>query len=152
MQMYRLLQVCSCKLRSLDLHNWYLPSPSLKCRISGNDPDLLNQNLHLNHLVVQSLSHFRLFATPWTAARQASLTFTISQSLLKLLSIESVMLSNVLILFSSCPQSFSESGSFPGSRLFTLDGQSIGASANLSPRQSTCMDWELQRMESYHVL
>ena len=50
--MYRLLQVCSCKLRSLDLHNWYLPSPSLKCRISGNDPDLLNLNLHLNLLAV----------------------------------------------------------------------------------------------------
>ena len=47
---------------------------------------------------VQSLSCVRLFATPWTAARQASLTFTISLSLLKLMSIESVMLSNHLIL------------------------------------------------------
>ena len=41
--------------------------------------------------VVQSLSHVPLFATPWTAARQASLSFTISQILLKLISIESVM-------------------------------------------------------------
>ena len=46
---------------------------------------------------VQSLSHVRLFAT-WTAARQASLSLTISQSLLKLMSIQSVMPSNHLIL------------------------------------------------------
>ena len=49
-------------------------------------------------LVVQSLSHVQLFGTPWTAAHQASLPFTISQSLLKLMSIESVMPSNHLIL------------------------------------------------------
>ena len=47
---------------------------------------------------VQSFSHVWLFATPWTAACQASLSFTISQSLLKLLSIESVMPSSHLIL------------------------------------------------------
>ena len=47
---------------------------------------------------VQSLSHVLLFATPWTAACQASQSITKSQSLLKLLSIESVMLSNHLIL------------------------------------------------------
>ena len=44
------------------------------------------------------LSHIRLFATPWTAACQASLSSTISQSLFKLMSIESVMSSNHLIL------------------------------------------------------
>ena len=47
---------------------------------------------------VQSLSCVQLFATPWTAARQASLSITISQSLLKLMSTESVMPSNHLIL------------------------------------------------------
>ena len=47
---------------------------------------------------VQSLSHFQLFATPWTAARQASLSITNSQSLLKLMSIKLVMPSNHLIL------------------------------------------------------
>ena len=47
---------------------------------------------------VQSLSHIRLFVTPWTAARQASLSITNSQSLLKLMSIELVMPSNHLIL------------------------------------------------------
>ena len=49
-------------------------------------------------VVVQSLSHIWLFLTPWTAACQASMSFTISQSLLKLMSIELVMLSNHLIL------------------------------------------------------
>ena len=48
--------------------------------------------------VVRSLSHVRLSVTPWTAARQASLSFTISQSWLKLMSIESVMPSKHLIL------------------------------------------------------
>ena len=45
-------------------------------------------------VLVQSLSRVQLFVTPWTAARQASLSFTISWSLLNLMSIESVMLSN----------------------------------------------------------
>ena len=49
-------------------------------------------------VVVQLLSHIRLFATPWTAPRQASLSITNSQSLLKLMSTESVMPSNHLIL------------------------------------------------------
>ena len=53
--------------------------------------------------VVQSLSHVQLFETPWTAAHQASLSFTIAQSLLKLMSIESVMPSSHLIL--RCPLS-----------------------------------------------
>ena len=56
---------------------------------------------HTSFVVVQLLSHVQLFATPWTAARQASLSFTVSQSLLSLMSIESVMPSNHLIL--CCP-------------------------------------------------
>ena len=48
--------------------------------------------------VVQQLSQVRLFETPWTAACQASLSFTISQSLCKLMSIELVMPSNHLVL------------------------------------------------------
>ena len=51
--------------------------------------------------VVQSLSCVQLFVTPWTAAHQASLSFTISWNLLKLMSIESVMLSHHLVL--CCP-------------------------------------------------
>ena len=59
-------------------------------------------NVYTIHLTqfssVQSLSHFQLFATPWTAARQASLSITNSWSLLKLMSFELVMPSNHLIL------------------------------------------------------
>ena len=95
-------------------------------------------------VLVQSLSCVRLFATPWTAACQASLSFTISQSLLKLMSIESMTLSNHLILclpFSSCPQSFLASGSFPMSQLFESGGQSIGASASASVLPVNVQGW-----------
>ena len=71
--------------------------------------------------LVQSLSGVPLFKTPWTAARQASLSITSSQSLLKLMSIESVMPSNHFILFipfSSYLQSFPASGSFQVSQFF----------------------------------
>ena len=82
-------------------------------------------------LVVQSLSHVRLFVTPWTAACQVSWTFTTSRSLLKLMFIESVMPSNHLILpFFSCLQSFPAIGSFLMSWLFASGGQSIGTSAS----------------------
>ena len=51
-----------------------------------------------NVIVVQSLIHIQLVATPWTVAHQPSLSFTVSQSLLKLMSIELMMPSNHLIL------------------------------------------------------
>ena len=75
---------------------------------------------------VQSLSHVRLFATLWTAACHSSMSINNSQSLLKLMFIESVMLPNHLILchpFSSCLQSFPASGSFLKSQFFTSGGQ-----------------------------
>ena len=59
---------------------------------------LLNIFLSIIFSSVQSLMHVQLFATPWTAARQASLSITNSWSLLTLMSIESVMPSNHLIL------------------------------------------------------
>ena len=65
---------------------------------------------------VQSLSCVRFFLTPWTAARQASLSFTISWSLLKLLSIESVMPSNHLIL---CHSLLLPTSIFPSIRVFS---------------------------------
>ena len=65
---------------------------------------------------VQSLSHVWLFATPWTAARQASLSITNSRSLLKLMSIEWVMTSNHLIL--CCPL-FLPPSIFPSIRVFS---------------------------------
>ena len=67
-------------------------------------------------VVVQSLSCVRLFATPWTAAHQASLSFTIFWSLLKLMSIESVMPSNLLIL---CHRLLLLPSIFPSIRVFS---------------------------------
>ena len=84
---------------------------------------------------VQSLSCVLLFATPWTAAHEASLSSTNSWSLLKLVSIKSLMPSNHLILCHPLlllPQSFPASGSFPVSQLFPSGDQRIGASASAS--------------------
>ena len=84
---------------------------------------------------VQSLSRVRLFAAPWTAAHQASLSITNSQSLLKLMSVESVMPSKHLILCHPLlllPSIFPASGAFPRSQFFASGGQSIGASASAS--------------------
>ena len=83
--------------------------------------------------VVHSLSPVQLFATRGTAACQVSPSFTISPSLLKLMSIESVMpsISSSVIRFSSCLQCFPASGSFPESWFFASSGQSIGASASI---------------------
>ena len=63
--------------------------------------DLNSQPASLTTFVVRSLSHLQLFVTPWTAACQASLSFTISWCLCKFMSTESVMLSNHLVL--CCP-------------------------------------------------
>ena len=93
-------------------------------------------NLSPSDESVQLLSRLRLFATPWTAARQASLSFTVSQSLLEFMSIESVMPYTILssvIHFSSCLQSFPASGSFQMSQFLTSGGQSIGVSALTVP-------------------
>ena len=83
---------------------------------------------------VQLLSHFQLFATPRTAVCQVSLSITNSQSLLKLMSIESVMPSNHLILCRPLLllPSLSASGSFPMSQFFASGGQTIGDSAPTS--------------------
>ena len=97
----------------------------------------------------QSLSSVCLFATPWIAVYQVSLSSTISWSLCKLMPIELVMPSNYLVLchpFSSCPQSFQASGSFQMSHLFLLDSQSIGASALTSALPMNIQGWFSLRM------
>ena len=89
-------------------------------------------------VVVQLLSRVRLFATPWTAARQVYLSFTISWSLLKLMSIESVMSSNCLNL--CCPLLLlpclsQHQGPFQDMKswIFISGGQNIRASASVRP-------------------
>ena len=86
-------------------------------------------------VAVQSPSCVQLFATLWTAAHQASLSFTLSRSLLKLMSLSQwchpTISASASPIF-SYPQSFPASGSFPMSWLFTSGGHSIGASASAS--------------------
>ena len=82
--------------------------------------------------------------TPWTAVCQASLSITNSWSLLKLMSIKSVMPSNHLILcspFSFCSQCFPASGSFQMSQFFASGVQSIGASASTWVLPMNIQDW-----------
>ena len=82
------------------------------------------------YIYVQSLNHVGLFATPWTAACQASLSITNSQRLLRLMSIKSVMPSNHLVFccLLLLLQSFPASGSFPAVRSLHSGHQSIGIS------------------------
>ena len=86
--------------------------------------------------VVQLLSHVQLFVTPWIAARQASLSFTVSQSLLKLVSPEAVMPSNHLIL---CRPLLLLPPIFPSIRIFSnesvlhINWPSASASASVLP-------------------
>ena len=76
---------------------------------------LLSMTLLVNVAVLQSLSHVGFFVNPWTAACQASLSFTISRNLLKLISIELVIPSNYLIL---CHPLFLLPLTFPSIRVF----------------------------------
>ena len=101
---------------------------------------------------VQSLSRVWLFATPWTAACQASLSITNSRSLLKLISIESVIPSNHLILHHPLlllPSIFPSIGSFQINQFSASGSQSIGPSAsvlpmNIRPFQSILVHWFLK--------
>ena len=89
-------------------------------------------------------SRDRLFATPWTAAYQASLSITNSLSLPKLMSIESwchLTISSSVVPFFSCPQSFPTSGSIQMSQLFASGGQNIGISASTSVLPMNTQDW-----------
>ena len=93
--------------------------------------------------VVHSLSHVRLFATAWIAACQASLSFITSQRLLKLLSFESMMPSNHLIL---CHALLLLSSIFPGIRVFSNElavsgGQSVNASMSASVLPVNIQGW-----------
>ena len=108
---------------------------------------IIVRNIYISvwfYVLVQSISHVQLFATPWTVARQASLSFTISWSLLKLMSIESVMPSNLLSLCCPLlflPSTFPEFRSFLMSWLFTSGGLSIGTSASASVLPMNIQHW-----------
>ena len=101
----------------------------------------LKEGLFVVVVVFQLLSCVQLVAIPWNAACQASLSFTVSQNLFILMSIESVMSSSHLILCCPplfCTQSFPASESFPVSWLFESGGQNIRASASVSVLPVCC--------------
>ena len=90
---------------------------------------------HQYQLSVQSLSRVQLFVTPWTAACQATLSITISRSLRKLMSIESVMPSNHLIL---CRPLLLQPSIFPSIRVF-------------SNESVLCMGWSKYWSFSFYI-
>ena len=98
---------------------------------------------HASSVQFSSLSRVRLFATPWTAACQPSLSITNSQSPPKPMSIELVMptISSSVVPFSTFPQSFSESWSFQMSQHFAWGGQSIRVSTSTSVLPRNTQDW-----------
>ena len=98
---------------------YFISSPLYTAPVSSFDPP--RASIILIFVAVQLLSRVQLSATPWTAAHQASLPFTVSWSLLKLMSTGRwchPTNSSSVIPFSSCLQSFPESGSYPMSWLF----------------------------------
>ena len=111
--------------------DWYLqrllqPVPYGYCRLLSNP------------------SRVRLSVVPWPVAYWAPLSSTVSLSLLKFMSIDQwcrPTISSSVASFSSCPQSFPESGSFPMSRLFASGDQSIGASASASVLPMNIQGW-----------
>ena len=105
--------------------SWGSEAPKLVCE-------------HKSHGCCSVLSCVRLFLTPWTAARQTSLSFTVSQSLVKLMSIESVMPSNHLIL--CCPLLL-----LPSILPSIVSNESVllGVSASASVLPMNIQDWFL---------
>ena len=112
-----------------------VPSPGPELGSSGGEvrrgsPPLTATNGH--RVPKDGETHVQL-CNLMDCSTQASLSFTISWSLLKFMPIESVKLHNHLISpFLSCPQSFPALGSFPRSRHFASGGQSMGALASAS--------------------
>ena len=105
----------------------------LQARILEWVASILLQGIFLTQGSNPGLPHYKQIL--YQLNHKRSPEFAIIQSLLKLMSIESVMPSNHLILccpFSSCPKSFPSSGFCPMSQLFTSGGQSIGVSASAS--------------------
>ena len=93
---------------------------------------------------VQSLSHVRLFATPWIAARQASLSITtprVHPNPCPSSRWCHPTISSSVVPFFSCPQSFPASGSFPMSWLSASGSQNIGVSASKSVLPVNTQDW-----------
>ena len=131
-----------CKLIS-ELHLRHTQESSrIGCKINTETFQLLHMCPQFSS--VQSLSHVRLFATPWIAAHQASLSITNSR--VHSNSCPSSQwghpaISSSVLPFSARPRSLPASESFPMSQLFTWGGQSTGVSASASVLPVNTQDW-----------
>ena len=130
------------KFQMLDLEKATEPETKLPTSVGSSKKQESSRKTYTVVIVVQLLSHVRLFATPRTAARQASLSFTISQSFFKLMSIELMMLLSHLIL---CHPLFLLPSIFPSIKVFSqwvgCLHQVAGASASASVLPVNIQDW-----------
>ena len=95
-------------------------------------------------VAIQSLSCVQLFATPWTTAHQALLSFTLSQVCSNTCPLRwwcHPTISSSAVPFSSCLQSFPALGSSPVNQLFASSGQNIGASSSASVLPKNIQGW-----------
>ena len=130
---------------SLSRPIFHIRQSALRKQAASSSPSWMICNTQPPTQSVQLLSCVRLFATPWTAACQASLSITNSRSLLKLMSVESLMPSNHLIL---CHPLLLLLSIFPSIRVFSSESvlpisisQSIGISASASVLPMNIQDW-----------
>ena len=147
-------ELCSCSCRSINWCtllrrvNWQYQHSKCIFSLRNSTPQFCCCNL--------SLSDVQIFVTPWTAAYQASLSFTISQSLLNSCPLSwwyyLTISSSVTTPFPFCLQSFPASGSFPMSRLLASGGQSIGASASATILAMNIQGWFPLRLTGLIVL
>ena len=116
----------------------------IKSVVRRNHPLLKSLGMWL--VVVQLLSHVRLFVTPWTVACQASLSFTISRVCSNSCPLSQryhPTISSSVIHFSSCLQFFPASGSFLMSQFFASGGQNTGTSISTSVLPMNIRGWFL---------
>ena len=128
----RILEMVSSGVKRLRFRILTMTQPSSVIRSHRRSP-LSVCKLTVQFSLAQLLSRVQLFATPWNVAHQA---FPVHHQLPEFTQTyghrvgDAIQPSRPLVPFSSCPQSFPASGSFPTSRLFTSGGHSIGASVS----------------------
>ena len=131
----RILEMVSSGVKRLRFRILTMTQPSSVIRSHRSSP-LSVCKLTVQFSLAQLLSRVQLFVTPWNVAHQV---FPVHHQLPEFTQThghrvgDAIQPSRPLVPFSSCPQSFPASGSFPTSRLFTSGGQSTGASASVLP-------------------
>ena len=146
------VRLCSDLISASRLASWIFPRDwVVTICYSLSSPSAFTQHCsyiysftHMFVVAVQSLSCVQVFVTPWTAASQASLSFTSPGACSNSCPLSQwchPTISSFVVPFSSCFQSFPASGSFPMSRFFTSSGQNIGASASASVLPMNTQDW-----------